>query len=215
MLRVFCAVILLLGSVGMLFHSQLIPTGRIRAGMFAFYTNQSNLVVLLYQLLLLIATFFPGSPYFRIITLPELFFSVMLCIFVTHLIYHFVLAPQAMRSGKGFEDGKIGFGNLCVHYLVPWLTVLEWCVCADKAQFYMRCVCWWLLVPTAYLTYVLLRARTGRPIGHTRLLYPYPFMDLPKLGAKKFWRNIAGLILFFFSLGSLMLGVGKLLLLVQ
>ena len=79
----------------------------------------------------------------------------------------------------------------------------------------MRCVYWWLLVPTAYLTYVLLRARTGSPIGHTRLLYPYPFMDLQKLGTKKFWRNIAGLILFFFSLGSLMLGVGKLLLLVQ
>jgi len=211
-LRVFSAMILLLGTVGMLFHSQLIPTGRIRAGMFAFYTNQSNVAVLLYELLL-IATFFPGTLYARIVTVPELFFSVMLCIFVTHLIYHFILSPHAKRSGKGFEDGRIGFGNLCVHYLVPWLTILEWCLFADKTRLTVFSVFWWLLVPTAYLTYVLLRARTGRPIGHTHLMYPYPFMDLQKLGAKKFWRNIAGLVLFFLALGFLMLGVGKLLLL--
>ena len=38
--------IFLLGAVGLLIHSTLLQTGHIRAGMFCFYTNLSNLLVL-------------------------------------------------------------------------------------------------------------------------------------------------------------------------
>ena len=38
----------LLNTAGLLLHSQLIPRGRIRAGMFCFYTNQSNLLLTVY-----------------------------------------------------------------------------------------------------------------------------------------------------------------------
>lgn len=210
-LRVFCLVILLLGIPGMLVHSQLIPTGRIRPGMFSFYTNQSNLLILLYQLLLLIGTFFPRSGFFRFLAGSGMALSMTLCIYVTHLIYHFVLVPESKRSGKGFEDGKIGFGNLCVHYLIPWLTVLEWIFCADKTRLSFIDALLWLLIPLAYFIYAMLRARTGRPIGHTRLLYPYPFLNLPELGPKRFWLGVAGLMVLFFVLGCLMVLLGQLL----
>ena len=42
--------IFLLGAVGLLIHSTLLQTGHIRAGMFCFYTNLSNLLVLVYEL---------------------------------------------------------------------------------------------------------------------------------------------------------------------
>ena len=44
--------IFLLGAVGLLIHSTLLQTGHIRAGMFCFYTNLSNLLVLVYELAL-------------------------------------------------------------------------------------------------------------------------------------------------------------------
>ena len=50
--------IFLLGAVGLLIHSTLLQTGHIRAGMFCFYTNLSNLLVLVYELALAIAA--PG-----------------------------------------------------------------------------------------------------------------------------------------------------------
>ena len=41
--------IFLLGAVGLLIHSTLLQTGHIRAGMFCFYTNLGNLLVLVYE----------------------------------------------------------------------------------------------------------------------------------------------------------------------
>ena len=49
-LRLSAAGIFLLGAVGLLLHSTLLETGHIRPGMFCFYTNLSNLLVLVYEL---------------------------------------------------------------------------------------------------------------------------------------------------------------------
>ena len=57
----------------------------------------------------------------------------------------------------------------------------------------------------------MLRARTGKPIGHTRLLYPYPFMDLEKLGPKRFCLSVAAVLAAFFALGCIFVGLGRLL----
>ena len=51
-LRLSAAGIFLLGAVGLLLHSTLLETGHIRPGMFCFYTNLSNLLVLVYELAL-------------------------------------------------------------------------------------------------------------------------------------------------------------------
>ena len=40
------------GALGLLLHSTLLETGHIRPGMFCFYTNLSNLLVLVYELAL-------------------------------------------------------------------------------------------------------------------------------------------------------------------
>ena len=73
------------------------------------------------------------------------------------------------------------------------------------------CAVWWLILPLAYTVYALLRATSGKPIGHTGLLYPYPFMDLPSLGWGKFLRNSAVLLVLFFLLGCVLVGLGFLL----
>ena len=50
MLRLSALFLGLLGLVGLYFHSTLPVTGHIRPGFFVFYTNLSNLLVLVYEL---------------------------------------------------------------------------------------------------------------------------------------------------------------------
>lgn len=182
-LRLSAAGIFLLGAAGLLLHSTLLETGHIRPGMFCFYTNLSNLLVLVYELALAAV---PEGAVRRLLTGSGVALAMTLCIYVTHLIYHFVLVPDAKRRGKKFADFGGSFGNLCVHYGTPWLVL-----------------------PLAYFVYAMLRARTGRPIGHTKLLYPYPFMDPEKLGVKKFCLSVTAVLAGFFLLGCLFVALGR------
>lgn len=202
--------IFLLGAVGLLIHSTLLQTGHIRAGMFCFYTNLSNLLVLVYELALAIAAGLPHSAALRLLTGSTLSFSMALCILVTHLVYQFVLVPDAKRRGKRFADFGASFGNLCVHYLTPLLVVAQWLLLADKSSLGWRSALWWLTLPLAYFAFAMLRGRSGKPIGHTRLVYPYPFLDLPRLGWRKFTGYVMGMLLSFFLLGYGMMWLGRL-----
>ena len=207
-LRLSAAGIFLLGALGLLLHSTLPQTGHIRAGMFCFYTNLSNLAVLLYELALAIV---PAGGVRRLLTGSTVALAMTLCIYVTHLVYHFVLVPDARRRGQKFADFGGSFGNLCVHYGTPWLVVMQWVLWGDKSGLTVLSAVWWLALPLAYFAYAMLRARTGKPIGHTRLLYPYPFMDLEKLGPKRFCRSVAAALAAFFALGCVFVGLGRLL----
>ena len=137
----------LLNTAGLLLHSQLIPRGRIRAGMFCFYTNQSNLLLTVYELLLLCAGFWPGGRLWAVLTDVRLSCAMALYIWVTHLIYQFVLVPEQKRKGQRFADFGGSFGNICVHYLTPLLVVAQWLFLADKTELSLLCAVWWLTLP--------------------------------------------------------------------
>ena len=207
-LRLSAAGIFLLGAVGLLLHSTLLETGHIRPGMFCFYTNLSNLLVLVYELALAAV---PEGAVRQLLTGSGVALAMTLCIYVTHLIYHFVLVPDARRRGKKFADFGGSFGNLCVHYGTPWLVVGQWLLWGNKAGLTAASAARWLVLPLAYFVYAMLRARTGRPIGHTKLLYPYTFMDPEKLGVKKFCLSVTAVLAAFFALGCVFVGLGRLL----
>lgn len=200
----------LLDGVGLLLHSRLLQTGRIRAGMFCFYTNLSNLLLIVYQLFLFLACFRPSGALYGFLADVRVSCSMALCVWVTHLVYHFVLVPDAKRRGKKFADFGGNFGNICVHYAAPLLAVFQWLLLADKTGLSYACALWWLLLPLLYTAFALLRARGGRPIGHTGLVYPYPFMDLARLGWRKFLLSCLGMLGLFFLLGCLLVFLGGL-----
>ena len=209
MLRLSALFLGLLGLVGLYFHSTLPVTGRIRPGFFVFYTNLSNLLLAVYQLTLGVSGHDPQCGVFRWLSSAGVALSMTLCIFVTHLIYQWVLVPSAKKGGKALSDiGFSSLGNLCVHYAVPWLTVVQWLLWQDKSGLTVGHAAWWLVLPLAYFAFAMLRARTGVPIGHSDKLYPYPFLDYPRLGAKRFWLYVIGILAFFFALGCLFVGIG-------
>ncbi|MBE6990029.1 MAG: hypothetical protein E7426_04710 [Ruminococcaceae bacterium] len=203
-------VVALVSGAGLLIHSTVLRTGAVRAGMFCFYTNLSNLLVLLYELSLFTARLLGAGAVYALLAAPDTVLAVTACIWVTHLIYHFVLVPYTRRNGTPFADsGGERVGNALVHYVTPLLVLLQWLLWADKFGLNVWSAVKWLVIPLAYFVFAMLRARTGKPIGHTKLLYPYPFLDRPGLGAKKFWLGVVELLLGFFVLGLILVAVGR------
>lgn len=202
MLRISALAIALVTAAGLYKKAWLPAKKCIRAGFFVYYTHLSNLLVLAYQLALGIAGHDPSCGVFRWLSAPVTALSVTLCIYVTHLLYAFVLIPAAKRSGDAdWLRGRYSFANLCVHYVTPGLTVLQWLLWQDKTGLTLRHAACWLVLPLAYFAFVMLRARTGQPIGFSQKLYPYPFLDYPRLGAKRFWLYVSAILTFFFLLG--------------
>ena len=154
----------------------------------------------------------PHCGAFRWLSSPGVALSMTLCIYVTHLIYAFVLLPTAhRRDDESWLKGRFSFGNVCVHFITPGLTVLQWLLWQDKAGLTVGHAVWWLVLPLAYFAFAMLRAGTGKPIGRTGQLYPYPFLDYPRLGAGRFWLYATAILTFFFGLGCLFVGIGHLL----
>ncbi len=181
--------------------------GRYRLGTFSYYTNLSNLITGVYQLLLFIFALSGGDVYDRLAG-AGVRYSLTLMIWVTHLIYHFLLVPDYRRKqGEDFRAEWATFKNLDVHYAVPLLVLLQWLVFADK-NVPFAAVFAWLLIPLAYLAFAMLRARILGPNPKSGVYrYPYSFMDLDEQGIKNWTRNILMALGFYIVLGFVLYGV--------
>lgn len=182
--------------------------------MLSYYTNLSNLVILVYQILVLASFAFPKSGFYSAMRSPVLQYSAANAIMMTFLVYHFILYPAIKRKREAMTDaektgGVITPNNLCVHYIVPLLSFLFWLLFGNK-DLSFSAVFKWLLVPAAYCFYILIRAALGINIYGKDTPYPYFFIDRRLLGTKIFLRNIALSMLAFFILGLITYGISRL-----
>ena len=157
-----------------------------RRDFYVYYTNVSNLIVLLY-FALLAPWLYARAALRRFIPVAE--FSVMMIILLTHLVFHNLLFPEIRRAARGMprsrETAIMAADNAFIHYLVPWLTTLYWLLCApQKDALTLPGALAWLAVPLLYLLHVFLHARRGNLAG-TDSPYPYPFLDVRRLGAAR------------------------------
>lgn len=210
--RVFCLLIVGLGAAALLWASGLLRH-RWTTGMFVYYTNLSNLLMVLYHALLFCAGSAPSGGLYRALAWGPLRLSMAVCITVTHLIYHFNLVPYFKKTNpEAFQREFRTFDNLTLHYVVPWLCVLCWVFTADKAVAWWAAAVW-LVLPVSYTVFAVLRGRLGGPMdgkpGGPQ--YPYPFLDLDTLGPRGFVQNLIIYTTGFFVLGLLFVGLAALL----
>ena len=206
--------IVLIGCCGLLMHSGWL-TGRPRKDFFRFYTNLSNLLVVMFYLIRMVVRITGNyNGFFGRIVFSELwFYSVTMSIVLTFGIFHFVLVPSFKKAPPESDEFKLihSFSNYCVHYAVPLLSLLNWLVFSDKnAIRYQWCIIW-IIIPLIYAVYATIRGLRGDIIEHTSSAYPYEFMDIGKLGWGKFIRNCLVVTVFFVVVGFLLLFIRKLL----
>lgn len=180
----------------------------------SYYTNLSNIIVLIYQLCVLGSFLAPNSSFYFAVRNPLLQYSVANAITMTFLVYHFVLFPTVKKHKEALTDaeksgGVITPNNLCVHYIVPLASLLFWLLFGSK-ELPFWCVFAWLAVPAGYSLYILLRAALGINIYEKNTPYPYFFIDRNLIGTKRFIQNIALSLAAFFVLGLITYGISRL-----
>ena len=124
--------------------------------------------------------------------------GVLLAILVVGIVYHLLLAGITSPRGLALIADQL------LHTAAPLAMLLWWLAFADRAALRWSDALLWLVWPLAYAAYALVRAEFSG-------FYPYPFLDLAKLGWGGLARSSAPLAVGFLALGLLLVGAGKLL----
>lgn len=99
-------------------------------------------------------------------------------------------------------QGAQWVADMLLHYVLPLGYLAFWLVVMHKAGLRWYDPLLWLIYPVFYLGFVLAHGRfTG--------FYPYPFIDVSKLGYGKMMLNASGIALAFLAAGYVVLWISR------
>lgn len=203
----------LIGCCGMVLHSGWL-TGKPRKDFFRYYTNLSNLLVVMFYLIRTVVRITGKYDGFfgKIVFSQIWFYSVTMSIFLTFGIYNFVLMPSFKKAPPDSLEFKFAhsLSNYLVHYVVPLLCLLNWLIFADKEALQYKWALIWTIIPWIYVIYSTIRGLRGDRFESTNSAYPYDFMDIGKYGWAKFIRNCLLVTVVFVAAGLFFIFIRKL-----
>jgi hypothetical protein len=95
-------------------------------------------------------------------------------------------------------------GVVIVHIIVPVMSVLDWLIFDKKGQIRVWHPLFWIILPYLYLGYAMIAAHIGQGISNfTGSRYPYPFLDVEKLGVPRVALSVVIITVIFIGLGYL------------
>jgi hypothetical protein len=160
---------------------------------FSFFTILSNIMA---ALTLTFAAFPFASAPARFFTRPSVRAGVAAYMTMTGLVYFFLLRHLRSLEGWAFVADRT------LHDVMPILFVGFWLLAATTGTLRVKNALAWLIFPAAFAIYSLTRgAYTGR--------YPYPFLDVAKLGYPQTFTNIAMLMVGFVVLALVLVALDR------
>ncbi len=154
--------------------------------LFSYFTVQSNILVLVTSWLLVLRPDRDGRV-FRVARLDAL-----LCIAVTGLVFHTVLAED---SAQLTPSGNLA--GFLLHTLSPAGAVVAWLLVGPRPRFDGTTVWWSVAYPLAWIAYTFVR-------GAVVAWYPYPFLDVAAIGPGRALLNTAAVAVLFLVLAGLL-----------
>lgn len=113
---------------------------------------------------------------------------------VVMVIYHLLLRslwhPQGLQLANDYM----------LHYVMPLAILADWLLFTPRGGLRWRDAAIWLSVPAIYGLWTLVH-------GAVSDFYPYPFMDVAKLGYPAVLINMVGLVLGFYLPGLVLVGI--------
>ncbi|KJZ41398.1 MULTISPECIES: Pr6Pr family membrane protein [Pseudomonas] len=110
--------------------------------------------------------------------------AIVVSIAVVGLAYSLLLRHLWHPEGWQFLADEL------MHDIMPLLFLGYWWLCVPKGTLRLRHIALWLIYPLVYFVSVLWR-------GHVLAVYPYPFVDVDKLGYPQVFLNAGGLLVGF------------------
>lgn len=159
---------------------------------FSYFTIDSNLLVAVSSTAV---GFFSSSAWSKFFSKTSTTTALTIYILVVGLIYNVILRPQFPVTGLD------RLANELLHVAVPLLYVIYWFF-IPKSNLKWANIPAWLIYPLCYCLFILLRG----PFGN---FYPYPFMNVSKLGLQQVLLNSLGVTTVFLFLSVLFVGLVK------
>lgn len=161
----------------------------------SFYTLQSNILVLVFFIYLLIRPLWTKQPPNSTVK-----GAVTVAISLTLLVYHFVLRPTMFSMAEStYGDSP---ANILAHYVTPLMVIADWLLFDRKGMMTKFDPFKWLLVPLAYLVFAIIRAQLAT-FSITDSRWPYFFMDFDKYGIMQVVLNCSLVTVGYLALGYL------------
>lgn len=162
---------------------------------FSYFTILTNLLVAVTLTAPLLA---PRSALGRWLASPSPRAAAAMFIAVVCVTYHLIL--RELWDPQGWQM----IADYALHYGVPIAFLLDWLLLVPKGLLSWRAPLRWLGYPLVYAAWTLVH-------GHLTAFWPYPFVDVGKLGQQAVMINMAGFVLVFLVLGLIFIALDRLL----
>ena len=112
------------------------------------------------------------------------------------------LAYNLLLRHLWHPEGWQWLADELLHDVMPLLFLVYWWSCVPKGRLRVGHIGLWVIYPLVYFAYSLLR-------GHLLAVYPYPFIDVEKLGYPQVFINAGGLLVGFVVIALLVIGLDR------
>jgi len=160
---------------------------------FSFFTILTNLLVAVYFLYQLLKT---NPARNSIFNHRSFLTAVTVYITLVGLVYQIALRNTWHPTGMQMIVDEL------LHSVIPVLVIIYWIKVQDKTQLFWKDLPRFLLYPTLYLSFILLR-------GQFSGFYPYPFVNVTEIGWTNILINVVVLCCTILVISSLFIGLGK------
>ncbi|WP_207286053.1 Pr6Pr family membrane protein [Pseudomonas sp. FW300-N2A2] len=200
--RRFVAVAAVLGWAGLsiqlylIFYSRWTLGASLLGGLVSFFSYFTVLSNTLVATVLTCALTSRESAARRWFLLPWVSGGIAVSIAVVGLAYNILLRHL------WHPDGWQWLADELMHDVMPLLFLAWWWLCVPKGTLRLRHIALWVIYPLLYFAYALLR-------GHLLAVYPYPFIDVDKLGYPQVFVNAGGLLAGFVVIALLVIALDR------
>jgi hypothetical protein len=178
----------LIAQFELMMQNRVVPVPETTIRFFSFFTILTNSLVALF--------FTARSLNLTIAHTTGLLTAVTVYIFTLGIVYQFLLRYLFHFTGLQLAVDEL------LHTINPLLVLLFWYFYEKKAAVKYGQIKSWLIYPLVYCIYTILH---GRYSG----FYPYPFVDVTKIGLQRTLLNCGLLILFFMFIALLFVAIGQ------
>jgi len=127
---------------------------------------------------------------------PSVCSGIAVSIALVSLAYNLLLRPLWQPEGWQFVADEL------LHDVVPLSYVVYWWRGVPKGTLRLGHIGRWMIYPLVYFAYVLLR-------GDLLAAYPYPFIDVAKLGYPQVFINAGGILAGFVGIALGVVGLDR------
>lgn len=161
---------------------------------FSFFTILTNLLVACWFSIVVLQKPLQWVSFFSSVSVQTACTVYILVVgIVYNLILRFTWQPEGLQK----------IVDETLHSIVPLLVLIYWVCFVTKSALKWHVALWWLAYPFCYTIYTVLRGIYSND-------YPYPFIDVTKIGYSKAILNGLLTLLFFFLLSLLVIYLNNL-----